>query len=210
MGEFNLIFSPFYWKAHVEETTDIINSCMGKIESNVLKAPVAIPHGWECTIHSSFRSNDPSMKLDDQYLLSVYSKYITNFLYEYNIKPGKFNIHSPWYNVFSKSQYQEPHTHLPSDFSVVHYITFDETQHLATTFVHPNPIISQSTKAFRPRLMNRLDSGCPAHSFYMNFYTPPQIKEGDLIIFPSFLNHYVKPNISEKQRITITFNVEVE
>ena len=83
MGEFNLIFAPFYWKAHVEETTDIINSCMGKIEDNVRKAPVAIPPGWECTIHSSFRSNDPSMKLDDQYLLSVYSKYITNFLYEY-------------------------------------------------------------------------------------------------------------------------------
>jgi ectoine hydroxylase-related dioxygenase (phytanoyl-CoA dioxygenase family) len=44
----------------------------------------------------------------------------------------------------------------------------------------------------------------------MSFYTPPQIKQGDLIIFPSFLNHYVKPNTSEKQRITITFNVAME
>jgi uncharacterized protein (TIGR02466 family) len=210
MGEFNLIFAPFYWKAHVEETADIINSCMGKIESNVRKAPIAIPTGWECSIHSSFRSNNPDMKLDSEYLASIYSKYIANFLHEYGLRPGKFNIESPWYNVFSKSQYQEPHTHLPAHFSVVHYVTFDESQHLATTFVHPNLILSQTMKAFCPPLRNRLDGDCPAHSLYMDFYTPPQIKEGDLIIFPSFLNHYVKPNTSEKQRITITFNVELE
>ena len=210
MGEFNLIFAPFYWKTHVEETADIINNCLGKIQANVSRAPVAIPAGWECNVHSSFKSDDPDMKLNDEFLFSIYSKYITDFFREYSLKAGKYNIHSPWYNAFSKNQYQEPHTHLPADFSVVHYVTFDESQHLATTFVHPNPIISQSAKAFRRPLMDKLDPSCPAHSFYMSFYTPPQIKQGDLIIFPSFLNHYVKPNVSEKQRITITFNVAME
>jgi len=209
MGEFNLIFSPFYWRVHVEETPEIIDRCLGKIEKNVNQAPVSIPPGWECVVHSSYQSNDPDMKLDNEYLRSVYSKYVINFFNEYRLKQGQYNIHDPWYNVFSKSQFQEFHTHLPCDFSVVHYASFDETQHLATTFIHPNTSISQSTKAFRPKLMEKLTESLPEHSCYTSFFTPQNIKQGDLVIFPAFLNHFVKPNTSEKRRITITFNIEM-
>lgn len=209
MGEFNLMFSPFYWKAHVEETPQIIDKCLGRIEKNVDQAPVAIPPGWECVLHSSYQSNNPDMILDSKYLHSIYSNYVVSFLTEYRLKPGQYNIHDPWYNVFSKSHFQEFHSHLPCDFSVVHYAVFDEEAHQATTFINPNILLGQATKAFRPSLSNKLDSKLLEHSCYMDFYTPQKIKQGDLIIFPSYLNHFVKPNTSDKKRITITFNIEM-
>lgn len=209
MGEFNLIFSPFYWKTYVEETPQLLERCLHKIEDNVKKLPVAIPPKWECVLHSSYQSNNPDMKLDTDYLHSVYSKYVVSFLSEYRLRAGQYNIHDPWYNVFSKSHFQEFHTHLPCDFSVVHYAVFDNTQHLATTFINPSIIVSQATKAFRPNLMSKLDSNLQEHSCFMEYYTPQNIKQGDLIIFPSYLNHFVKPNSSDKKRITITFNIEI-
>lgn len=209
MGEFNLVFSPFYWKTYINETPDILDKCLNKIENNVSKAPVSIPPKWECVLHSSYQSNDPEMKLDNEYLHSVYSKYVASFLSEYRLKAGQYNIHDPWYNVFSKSHFQEFHTHLPCDFSVVHYAVFNENQHQATTFINPNIATSQAIKAFRPNFFNKTDGKMIEHSCYMEYYTPQNIKQGDLIIFPSFLNHFVKPNTSDKKRVTITFNIEI-
>lgn len=209
MGEFNLIFSPFYWKTHVAETTHLLDRCLGKIESNAQTNPVSIPANWKCTIHSSYQSNDPAMKLDSVYLHSVYNKYVALFLAEYQLKAGQYDIHDPWYNVFSKTHFQEPHTHLPCDFSAVHYAVFDDKQHQATTFINPNLSTSQALKAFRPNLMTKLDMKSTQHSCYLENYTPQNIVQGDMIIFPSFLNHLVRPNASDKKRVTITFNIEI-
>jgi len=209
MGQFNLIFSPFYWRSPVLETSDILNKCMGKIEENIKESPVNIPPKWECIVHSSYQSSSSNMKLDASFLNPIYSKYVATFLSEYGFKQGQFNIHNPWYNVFLKTHFQEPHTHLPCDFSAVHYAVFDKAEHLPTTFVHPNIMIPQYTKASRPNLMSKVNYNLPEHSCFSEHYTPQNIEPGDLIIFPAFLNHYVKPNTSEKRRITITFNIEM-
>ena len=38
------------------------------------------------------------------------------------------------------------------------------------------------------------------------FYIP-EVEEGDVIIFPSFMRHRVAPNHSENLRITMAFNI---
>jgi uncharacterized protein (TIGR02466 family) len=39
------------------------------------------------------------------------------------------------------------------------------------------------------------------------WYAEP--KEGDLIMFPSWLRHYVEPSKSNEDRISIAFNLEI-
>ena len=109
MGEFTEIFGPFYWKTHVSENQSILDRCLGKIEDYSKENPVIVPADWECNIHSSYKSNDPNMKLDTPWLHSIYTKYISLFLDEFLDKPGMAKVFDPWYNVFSYDQFQEPH-----------------------------------------------------------------------------------------------------
>jgi len=206
-GELHQIFAPFYWKTHVSETQEILDKCLTQIESCVEKKPVAIPADWECVIHSSFMSNDPDMKLDSEWLNSLYSKYIIAFFDEINVAKGPAMIYDPWYNAFSQNHFQESHAHLPNDFSMVHYILFDDKEHVATTFVNPNPTAAEALIHFRPQFINRVNKKDTRHSFCMTHFTPSDIKQGDLIIFPAYLSHFVKPNTSTKKRITITLNI---
>lgn len=209
LGELHQIFAPFYWKAHVEETQQILDKCLSKISDSVDQKPIAVPPEWECIIHSSFNSNDPSMQLDSNYLNNIYNKYITAFLNEFNVSYGPAMIFDPWYNVFSHNHFQEAHAHLPNDFSMVHYLLFDEQEHSATTFVNPNPNAAECLVRFRPQLIDRLNKRNTKHSFCMTNFTALDIKQGDLIIFPAYLTHFVKPNTSTKKRITITLNIQL-
>jgi len=209
IGKLTQIFSPFYWKAHVTETQEIVDRYLSKIEANTEKKPVMIPSDWQCTIHSSYMSNDPEVALDTEWLNKIYAKYVTKFLDELKLKDCVVSLTDPWYNSFTNNQFQEPHTHLPTDFSIVHYLLFDEKDHEATTFVNPDSVAAESQRWFRPELYSKLNSREPMHSYYNSQFTPLDIKQGDLVIFPASLTHFVKPNRSEKRRITITLNALV-
>ncbi len=209
MGEFTEIFGPFYWKTHVIENQEILDRCLGKIKNYSEKKPLIIPTDWECNIHSSFKSNDPDMKLDTPWLYPIYTRYINLFLDEFLDKAGTAKVFDPWYNVFSYDQFQEPHAHFPHDFSLVHYVLFNENEHLPTTFINPNAIAAEAQRAFRPDLISKINKKDPKKSFYMTNYTPIGIGQGDLIIFPSSLSHYVKQNKSDIKRITFTLNFNV-
>jgi hypothetical protein len=209
MGEFTEIFGPFYWKTHVSENQSILDRCLGKIEDYSKENPVIVPADWECNIHSSYKSNDPNMKLDTPWLHSIYTKYISLFLDEFLDKPGMAKVFDPWYNVFSYDQFQEPHAHFPNDFSLVHYVLFEENEHSPTTFISPNTTAAEAQRSFRPTLFDKINKKDPKKSFYMTNYTPLEIKQGDLIIFPSSLSHYVKQNKSDRKRITFTLNMEI-
>jgi len=209
MGEFNYIFSPFFWKTHVVENQEILDRCLYKIDNYSDQNPVITPKDWECSIHSSFQTNDPNMKLDTPWLNAIYSKYVSIFLDEFFDRQVTAKIFDPWYNVFSQYQFQEPHAHFPNDFSLVHYVLFDEKEHIPTTFMNPNPIAAEAQASFRKPLFDKINKKDPAKSFYMTHYTPIEIFQGDLIIFPSSLSHFVKYNQSSKKRITFTLNIEI-
>ena len=79
--------------------------------------------------------------------------------------------------------------HLPSKWSGVYYAIFDEEEHSPTHFYSPN----EKLIAINP--------SCGIDTLI------PKVKEGDMIIFPSWLEHYVSPNMSEDKRISISFNM---
>lgn len=207
MGQLKQILAPFYWKQHVVETPVILDRHLSKINSNIEASPVLIPPNWECNVHST--CNIPELKLETGLLTEIYGKYLQEFWSDCKFPAARLAIQQPWYNSYSRNQFQEFHSHLPNDFSAVHYIVFDEKAHQATTFINPNPILGQATCQFRPSLSSKCSIHDPIHSCFATTFTPQDIRQGDLIIFPSFLNHYVKPNQSDVRRTTISFNIQV-
>ena len=88
-----------------------------------------------------------------------------------------------WYNINPKGAWNIPHTHPGATLSMVLYLT--DTNDLLN-FHNPNDHILYGHTAFARRT-----------------------KKGDVLIFPSNLLHYVTPNESDEDRITISINLQL-
>jgi uncharacterized protein (TIGR02466 family) len=142
-----------------------------------------------------WHSGDISDKFDNLFLLVKAE--CNNILHEFNIT-GSCNIKSAWINANNYKDFNKIHTHPGSFLSGVFYIkTPDNSGNIY--FENPNPIVEHSLYGIKIRERNLLNS--------ISYEIKPQ--ENDLLIFPSYLPHYVKPNLSNEERISLAFNVEV-
>ena len=103
-----------------------------------------------------------------------------------------------WYNYYEKGSYQELHEHIADPFqkihfSCIHYLSYDRDVHTPAEFHDP-------ISAIRAHSLT-LDK-----NFVGDFFIP-QVEEGDLIMFPAYLQHRVLPQkVSNVPRITLSFN----
>ena len=96
-----------------------------------------------------------------------------------------FKMHGMWVNKYEKKDYQGTHVHA-SDFS---FIIYYDTKKSYTVFNSP--------------VRNLLEM-CKSEVFDKDY--APKLKQGDIIIFPSYLEHWVKPNSNGK---TIAGNIKI-
>ena len=103
-----------------------------------------------------------------------------------------------WYNYYEKGSYQELHEHIADPFqkihfSCIHYLSYDKEVHTPAEFQDPISTI-------------RAHSLTLDKDFVGDFYIP-KVEEGDLIMFPAYLQHRVLPQkVSNVPRITLSFN----
>jgi len=115
--------------------------------------------------------------------------------------PYKIDIDEIWYNVYINGEWQEDHDHVGgpygSHYSCIHFLSFNPEIHQPVQFRDP---IAQLRN-----LSVELDRNNYSHTWM------PNIKEGDFIMFPSYLSHCVKPGkpTPDYPRITIAFNFRV-
>ena len=95
------------------------------------------------------------------------------------------SICSTWFERATKNKNHTCHNHGPIGYSAVCFIQFDPKHHTPTVFM--NPITASE------------------HSCSL---MPPGIREGSLIMFPSYLLHYTNSNESDMDRIILSFNME--
>jgi len=91
-----------------------------------------------------------------------------------------------WENYYKNGDYQEPHIHANSDFSFVIYKKVEEGK---TVFLNP----------IRNYLMIYKNIN---HMFQQTFM--PKCKSGQIVIFPSFLEHMV---LKSSNQITVSGNI---
>ena len=106
-------------------------------------------------------------------------------------------ISSMWAIINEKGAWNQKHQHSNSDISAAYYVTAHEGCG-DIVFYDPRPArVYKQPIAKSPNKLNGT----------VNSIKP---EAGMLVLFPSYLDHSVNPNISDKKRIVISFNLSLE
>lgn len=174
-----------------------------KIEKMHQSGKMKVPDGWFThELSTSFSYYDENKSLfEETQTLNTYYNYVSKF---FDLET-KFLITDMWWNYYSDGEWQEQHTHVPKSFfgspplfSCVHFLKFNPEVHQPLTFVDPNEHLRYSS----------LDMNFTGYNSKYKL----KIREGDLVMFPSYLMHFVKPGkpTPEYPRITVAFNLKIE
>lgn len=103
-----------------------------------------------------------------------------------------------WLNVYNKTDYQEPHDHaFPGrGLSLIYLLEYPNEEDAGGQIVFECPNFQMVRGSGLDRIFNA----------YNYQHITPQMERGTLILFPSWISHYVLPNKSDKLRASIAAN----
>lgn len=126
---------------------------------------------------------EPDNKNLTEIILDIFADEFNEFGNECGFK--SINVTDSWIVKYKQHDYQIAHHHGRVMYSGIIYLDLDK-QHETTTFIAPFPSeLSGETKL-----------------------TQLECKEGNLIIFPAHLLHFVKPNLLKKERNILSFDID--
>tara|TARA_B100001094_G_scaffold192836_1_gene186696 strand:+ start:11782 stop:12387 length:606 start_codon:yes stop_codon:yes gene_type:complete len=162
-----------------------------------------IPDGWEISLNTSFpftEEDDPYIDKDvndrlREDLLDDISKTLMKLELPHNISMDQF-----WYNVYHDNQGQEPHDHTSGSGTPNCYWCgiYYHKGASSTLFHAPHRYMKTTIPS---------DTGPLMQSFYTDLHDQ-EVDDGDVILFPSYLVHEVRPNPTRNDmRLTFSFNI---
>ena len=142
-----------------------------------------------------------SPNLDKNKVFKDFNKDISKSSFEIldklDYKADEIEITDMWANVLKQHETHQPHTHSNNFLSGVFYLEADDTMP-GITFQDPRP----GANVILPR--KKFDHMNNAN--LLNY----KAKTNRIIIFPSWLVHWVPTNLSMSNRISISFNIQVK
>ena len=191
----HLFFSTPIWSAKIDNYKDVNEEMNNYIINLREKNPEGIKksnfNGW----HSKdFDLNDKTSK---KFIIAVSSKINTAFNdMDWDIEKQIIKIKSIWAIINEKGASNDRHHHGNSALSAAYYVRAPkDCGDIVFYDPRPAPVFSHPI-AKKPNILNAT----------VNSITPD---EGLLVLFPSYLDHSVNPNLSSDQRIVISFNVNL-
>ena len=125
-------------------------------------------------------------------------KYVADVFKEYgwHYTPGKVNLTEMWAIINKKNNFNLEHTHPNNYLSAAYYVK--APQNCGSFRVsNPNQIARE-----------RIPLSDKKTELNMNI-AQIQPVEGDLLLFPAYLPHSVGINLSDEDRIVISFNIDI-
>ena len=191
MSQICTLFPQFYYHGEVEKHQELKDKLLSELTDDKLSQPKE----WNCSVQSSFET-DNNFSWDYFYecikpnLLDMHQQLKGNPLHQ-------FTMTEAWLNKYGRGDSQEVHTHIGADnctFSCSYFAQYvlndarflfydpDQTKHLGEFTKHYSGVVN---------------------TWF------PDVQEGDIIIFPSWLHHQVEPHRSDTTRITVSANFKV-
>jgi uncharacterized protein (TIGR02466 family) len=162
-----------------------IESMKKHIMSSYNKNPIT---GWQSspnlTEHKEYKS-----------LVDIIHANIKNVFTDLKYEYDDYVITDMWSNVSKKGEFHRPHTHSNNILSGVYYIQIDNNDRADIQFYDPRP----QSDVLTPKVKEQNKEN--SHVWYW-----PSIVNR-MVLFPSWLQHYVSTNDSNTPRISIAFNV---
>lgn len=169
--------------------------CMEYVEKAYNQNPSTFVDPWDADVFTTFGKN---IDIEWDKIMHNYSDNIKDLAQLLGVR-GKPAVTEMWLNAYKTNQNQEVHDHSPGHFSAVHYIKYNAEEHLPTIFINPYRQASISNKPDFNSNIDQVPQTWVAQSFI-------KVKEGDLLIFPSFLEHKVPRQKTDEIRVTLSFN----
>lgn len=204
------IYGDYFWLSEIDK--ELVNKYEKKFNSamNDKSFNIKTCDGWEkCCVKTSFPNNEfirNKQSIDFDNILSVeIEKEMNKFIEELEkIKCKKiecsFSIDKMWYNIYNYKDFQESHNHSgeTASFSYVFILKADSSSDNANFFfINPRNNLLRS---------NSFEQLIDVDEYKCSYI--PDLKKGDLIIFPSHMNHGVSIHRNkEENRITISGNM---
>ena len=192
----HLFFSTAVWTSKIDNYERINNEMFNYIINLQKKDPVGL-------IKSNFKgwhSKDFNLK-DEQpkIFVEAIKKNINISLNDMNwdVTKQSINIKSMWAIINEQAAWNQKHHHSNSDLSAAYYVSAHEN---CGDIVFYDPRPAPVYKHPIPKSPNNLNAT-------VNSIKP---EAGMLVLFPSYLEHSVNPNMSDKKRIVISFNINLE
>ena len=191
MSQICTLFPQFYYHGEVEKHQELKDKLLSELTDDKLSQPKE----WNCSVQSSFETEN-NFSWDYFYecikpnLLDMHQQLKGNPLHQ-------FTMTEAWLNKYGRGDSQEVHTHIGADnctFSCSYFAQYalndarflfydpDQTKHLGEFTKHYDGVVN---------------------TWF------PDVQEGDIIIFPSWLHHQVEPHRSDTTRITVSANFKV-
>jgi|TARA_X000001382_G_scaffold35218_1_gene23206 uncharacterized protein (TIGR02466 family) len=153
----------------------------GRIKSNL--------GGWQSNLLSEHDSFFPE-------LISKINSLAIEFARGIDVK-SNLKMNSFWININRFKDYNQYHTHPGSLFSGVYYIkSLSNSGNIE--FKHP------ASKSIESYWDEKISNTNPLNSCVWEI----EPVENRLLIFPSWLEHQVLPNVTQKDRISLSFNID--
>ena len=150
--------------------------------------------GWHS--HNFDLNNDNTAKKFAKIFEEFYKKVIINEM-GWKYDSNKVKMEAMWSIINKKGSFNIQHNHANAYLSSAYYVRYPEKSG-SIKFFDP-----REQKNIRyPKIKNYTDI-----SAVITEITP---KEGDLLIFPSYLYHSVGENLSEDDRIIVSFNINID
>ena len=106
----------------------------------------------------------------------------------------ELKLHNLWYNVNGLGSFNRPHDHPDCVVSGVYYVSIPKDSGSII-------FLNKSLDYFFKNYINDYNE-------YNSSTWRINPKENQCILFPSYLKHYVEPNLNKKERISISFNYD--
>ena len=174
-----LCFPTIYWHFSV-----------GNIDLEDLEDQCVLNKEWNCNVRTS-----RGVEYNWNQFLKTIQPYFTHLPYK---KQASLKFSDPWMNVYSKGCYQEAHQHISGGHQLS-YCYFSKLPEGSGKFGFWN-------EQFRSYCYSGLNETMNLDLVEWGF---PEIKEGDLLIFPSFLIHQVTYHSIDELRVTVSGNVRL-
>jgi len=206
MNHYKKVLFPIHlFQTNIRENGLILDDVLYKIEYFYKKKKLKVPDGWLTdNLFTTFDMGEINSFIFHED--SIFFKYYHNYVKKFFDKPVEFEFEDIWLNVYSKGEFQEQHTHLTPEiftrrphFSCIHYLKFDSEVHEPVIFVDP----------IEEKRYNTIEMDS---NYYNNGRWSPYVREGDLLMFPPYLSHYVSKSdpTPNNPRISISFNIWIK
>jgi len=164
---------------------------IGNIDANNIKIKeTEVKKTFGSEVKTSILSSN-NMSIDKNSLSYLYNT-IVRILDKENLPSYQLTLQNIWENYYEESDFQENHIHARSDLSFIIYKKVNESN---TVFVSPSA-----------KMLDIFYSCKSKNTFFGPPSFKPECRENQIIIFPSFLEHYVKKT---SNAITIAGNLNL-